>query len=76
MLIKDLNVLREDLRQVDPLANKKVMMLRRYFKLHLVVPTDLEKFLKLNPFKYKYDVVVEYCQLREISSDILRKYCL
>lgn len=70
MILKDLTVLREDFKV------KKVSHIRRYFKLFLVQPGDLEKFLKLNAFKYKYSVIEEYCGLCGGEAERVRRYCL
>lgn len=54
MILKDLNVLK------DGEDFKRIAHLRRYFKLYLVQPLDIEKFLALNPFKYKLTTLQEY----------------
>jgi hypothetical protein len=44
--------------------NKCFGTLRRFIKLFLVSVHDLEKFLKINPFKYKFSEVREYLEIK------------
>ncbi|CAD8071431.1 unnamed protein product [Paramecium sonneborni] len=73
MILKDLNVMKDEMSN----DGKRISHLRRYFKLYLVNGQDLEKFLKINAYKYKFDLIQEYGKLMKVDNlEKLRKYCL
>ncbi|CAD8159999.1 unnamed protein product [Paramecium octaurelia] len=73
MILKDLNVMKDEMSN----QGKRISHLRRYFKLYLVNGQDIEKFLKINAYKYKFEQIQEYCKLVKMeNAESLRKYCL
>lgn len=50
------------------------MWIRRYLKMRLVKIEELDKFLKLNPYKFKWKDVAEYSGTK--VNENLKKYCL